>query len=571
MNLIVAKYPLLNAPPLQRKERSPEKQLFSTFMKDLRNNSVTDVLVKPGMKRIYYIETEGTYNYTQYYDNTPLWTILLDSETNLEIDTSTPFTLGDIFSVFFTLFFMSMLLRALISMGGVNSSIQPFSQSNKLEIEENITTRFTDVEGIDEAKNELEEIVDFLKHPDKYNKSGAKIPKGALLIGNPGTGKTLLARAIAGESSVPFIQTSGSAFIEMFVGLGARRIRDIFEKARKIQPCIVFIDEIDAIGKKRFSNGNLSNDERDQTINQLLTEMDGFSQSQVVIIGATNRADILDEALLRPGRFDRKIQVKLPDVNGREKILEVHSKNKRLAEDVSLRDIAKQTIGFSGADLENLLNECAIRAAKDNNNYTITQDIVENTYQRLVIGAKGSSRMTFETKKRVAFHEAGHAIVGVLMTDFDKLRKVSIVPRGESGGITFFQPASDDIQMYTKSYMLSQIKVALAGHAAEEIVFGKNNISTGASNDFSHVYAIAHEMVVSCGFGTTIGKINIKNKKLSQETMFKVETEIQNIVNKCYDDTMSLLITHIEKLNFLACSLIDKEVVDGDFVYSLFT
>lgn len=567
--VILGKFPLQIAPSIKDKNSNKpvQKQLYSNFIKDTKDNNVKDVLVRPFSNQVYYIEKDGSFKYSTFYDNNVFWRTMLESDVNLDIDLSKSASVGEIFSFFFTIILFVSLIRVLL---GTGRNSNPFTQNKQIEIETNISTRFADVQGIDEARDELEEIVDFLKHPDKYSRSGAKIPKGALLIGNPGTGKTLLARAIAGESSVPFIQASASSFIEMFVGLGAKRVRDIFESAKKVQPCIIFIDEIDAIGKKRSANGMVSNDEREQTINQLLTEMDGFSQSQIVVIGATNRADILDEALLRPGRFDRKIQVKLPDINGREKILQVHSQNKSLNKEVSVRQIAKQTIGFSGADLENLMNECAIRAAKETDDGVITPDIVENTYQRIVIGAKGNVIMSAETKKRIAYHEAGHAIVGALMDDYKKVRKVSIVPRGNAGGITFFQPDSDEFTMHTKEFMLSQIKVALAGHAAEELIYNENNISTGASNDFSQVYAIAREMVVSFGFGKSIGKINIKNEQVSQETLYNVENEVNEIVTSCYNQTMFLLEKYRAELSILALKLLDEEVVDGAYVYALF-
>jgi len=574
-SVIFAKFPLPIAPSINKdkndNKKPVQKQLYSSFIKDIKENNVKDVLVRPLRNQVYYIETDGSYNYSTFYENNLFWQTVFESDVNLDIDLSKSTSVGDIFSSFFTVILFVSLIRILFSQLGTGRNNNPFTSNKQIKIETNISTRFDDVQGIDEAKTELEEIVDFLKHPEKYSKSGAKIPKGALLIGNPGTGKTLLARAIAGESSVPFIQVSASSFIEMFVGLGAKRVRDIFENAKRIQPCIIFIDEIDAIGKKRSANGMVSNDEREQTINQLLTEMDGFSQSQIVVIGATNRVDILDDALLRPGRFDRKIQVKLPDINGREKILQVHTQNKSLNKDVSLRQIAKQTIGFSGADLENLMNECAIRAAKETDDYVISQEIVENTYQRIVIGAKGNDIMSPDTKKRIAYHEAGHAIIGALMNDYEKVRKVSIVPRGNAGGITFFQPENDELTMYTKEYMLSQIKVALAGHAAEELIYGENNISTGASNDFAQVYTIAREMIISYGFGKSIGKINIKEKQVSQETLFYIDKEINDTVTSCYNRTISLLEKHKFQLNLLALKLLEEEIVDGKYVYSLFT
>ena len=410
--------------------------------------------------------------------------------------------------------------------------------------------------------------MDFLKKPERYFGSGAKIPRGALLAGAPGTGKTLLARAIAGESSVPFIQCSAANFVEMFVGVGAKRVRELFEQARANQPCIVFIDEIDAVGKKRSVGGMPSNDEREQTINQLLTEMDGFdNETGIVVIAATNRIDILDDALLRPGRFDRKIQVTLPSVQGRKKILGVHARDKKLADDVNLGNIAKQTTGFSGADLANLLNECAIRAVRDGDG-TVTKDIVENVYQRIVVGAKGDVKFSLRKKELVAYHEAGHALVGVLVPNYDTVRKVSIIPRGAAGGVTFFQPSEEnaDSAMYTKEYLLSQIKVALGGRAAEEIIYGKDQVTTGASSDYAMVYQIAREMVTTYG----LGKHKFDYRNMSPESAALVDDEIDEIVCDCYDDTLRMLKSNMYELECLKEKLIDEEIVDGDWVYELF-
>lgn len=557
-------FKLPSAPALKSKP-TIERRLFSDLVTDVKNNTVTDILVKPDKNQAYFINEDGSYNFSYYESSNEFWKILLSNDINIGVEYEHPNLIASLIPSIFMIIILSSLVRSLFSRGGPPN----FTMKKSLEVQHNIDTRFEDVQGIDDAREELEEMVDFLREPSKYSKSGAKIPKGALLIGNPGTGKTLLARAIAGESSVPFIQVSASSFVEMFVGLGAKRVRDIFEEAKKIEPCIIFIDEIDAIGKKRSTNGFAGNDEREQTINQLLTEMDGFSKSQIVVIAATNRVDILDEALLRPGRFDRKIQVKLPDINGRHKILKVHAKDKQFANDVSLKQIAKQTIGFSGADLENILNECAIRSAKTNDEGVITNQIVEDTYQRIVIGAKGNAIMSYDTKKKVAYHEAGHALIGALMPSYEKVRKVSIVPRGNAGGITFFQPDSDEMTMHTKEYMLSQIKVALGGHAAEEVIFKKENVSTGASSDLMRVYDIAREMVTCYGFGNSIGKISVKNQKVSEETLRSIENEIKYIVSFCYDETICLLKKYIKSLDMLAYTLLEEEIVDGEYVYSL--
>ena len=562
---------LFSAPSVKvKKQEKPQPKLFSDFVKGVKKNEVHDVLIKPSEGLVYYMNDDGETSFANYIPSNPFWEMLMESDANIQTDLSSSMSFGDITSIGFTILLSVALFRMFIGGMGGGGGANPFNMGEKpLDVEDEITTRFDDVQGIDSAKDELQEIVGFLRDSTQYIVSGAKIPKGALLTGKPGTGKTLLARAIAGESSVPFIQCSGSSFVEMFVGVGAKRVRDVFEMARKNQPCIVFIDEIDAIGKKRSMNGFAANDEREQTINQLLTEMDGFdNDSQIVVIAATNRADILDDALLRPGRFDRKIQVGLPDVYGREKILQVHSKNKNLSPEVSLMDVARQTTGFSGADLENLMNECAIRSVKEGTN-VITPPIIEDVYQRVVVGAKGGAPMSDERKKLVAYHEAGHAIIGVLMPSYDEVRKVSIIPRGDAGGVTFFQPSSDERGMYTKEYLLSQIKVALGGHAAEELMYGKDSVTTGASSDFAQVHAIAREMVTTYGMSEAVGKINVDVSALSQQTAYLVDLEVHRITDECYSEVLDILSSRKTDLVALKDILIRDEIIDGKVVYDM--
>jgi cell division protease FtsH len=557
---------LPSAPVLKSKSKF-QRQVFSELVTDIKHRKVRDILIKPDNHKIYYVKDDGVYRFSNYDTNNEFWRILLNTDDiHIDIEYDQQFDFSNFVSYVVMILLIGSIVRSIATRGFTNLSGM---NKSSFDIQHHIDTVFEDVQGIDDAKDELEEIVDFLKEPEKYTKSGAQIPKGALLIGSPGTGKTLLARAIAGESSVPFIQVSASSFVEMFVGVGAKRVRDIFAEAKRLEPCIIFIDEIDAIGKKRSTAGTNGNDEREQTINQLLTEMDGFTKSKIVVIAATNRVDILDEALLRSGRFDRKINVKLPDVIGREKILKVHSKDKILSENVSLRQIARQTMGFSGADLANILNECAIRAAKNNEDGVITNDIVEDTYQRLVVGTKGTTIMSTDMKKLTAYHEAGHALIGALMPSYDKVRKVSIIPRGNAGGITFFQPDNEEFTLQTKDYMLCQIKVCLGGYAAEEIVFGKENVTTGASSELMRVYDIAHEMVTCYGFGTSLGKLSVSNCTVSEETLRMIENEIKLIVSLCYDDTIHLLKKHCNSLNMLAHTLIEEEILDGEYVYSL--
>ena len=566
-----AKLPVAPSVTVEKREqeRVYHPRTYSDFVKGLKNNELPQVVIKPNQNLAIYDDDEGNYGDTRIVQTEQLWQTLTESEANVMIDMTAPTTITDYLSTFFMFSLAFFLFRGIFSggSGGAGPMGNPFLKNKEFKAEEDIETRFSDVEGIDAAKDELEEIVDFLKKPERYFGSGARIPRGALLAGKPGTGKTLLARAIAGESNVPFIQCSAANFIEMFVGVGAKRVRDLFEVARENQPCIVFIDEIDAVGKQRGAGGMPSNDEREQTINQLLTEMDGFdNETGIVVIAATNRIDILDDALLRPGRFDRKIQVGLPSVRGRKKILDVHARDKKLADDINLDSIAKQTTGFSGAELANLLNECAIRAVRDGDG-TITADIMENVYQRVVVGAKGDTKFSPKKKELVAYHEAGHAIIGVLVPNYDTVRKVSIMPRGAAGGVTFFQPSEDnaDSPFYTKEYLLAQILVALGGRAAEEVIYGANRVTTGASSDFAMVYQIAREMVTTYGFGKN--KYDYRN--LSPSAALKVDNEIENIVSQCYMYALKMLEDNKDKLEEVKDLLIDEEIIDGEIVYDM--
>jgi len=570
--LTLAKTPI-NAPDIkigkqQETKREYSPRTYSEFINGVKNGEIPEIVINPNAGTAKFFDSEGNYGDTRIAPNQELWKILMNSESNIAVDTKTEATASDSLTMFFILLLIFAVIRGLLSGGGGAGGMpNPFENTMKFDTDTQVETRFNDVEGIDNAKRELEELVSFLREPEKYIGSGARIPRGALLTGKPGTGKTLLARAIAGESSVPFIQCSASSFVEMFVGVGAKRVRELFATARKLQPCIVFIDEIDAIGKSRSSGGFASNDEREQTINQLLTEMDGFSNdSQIVVIGATNRIDVLDEALLRPGRFDRKIQVSLPTLKGREKILGVHSRDKNLDESVELREVAKQTTGFSGADLANLMNECAIKSVEESEGI-ITNEVIEDVYQRIIVGSKGDSKFSAAKKELVAYHEAGHAIIGVLVPEYDQVRKVSIIPRGDAGGITFFQPIEEnaDIALYSKKYLISQIKVLLGGRGAEEVIYGQDNVTTGASSDFSQVYRIAREMVTTYGLGTHRYDYN----NLSQGAARQIDLEIDAIVKECYESVLSSLRDNRLKLERLKDKLIEEEIVEGEWVYNL--
>ncbi|KAL2489488.1 ATP-dependent zinc metalloprotease FTSH 5 [Forsythia ovata] len=460
------------------------------------------------------------------------------------------------------------------------------SKSKFQEVPETGVT-FADVAGADQAKLELQEVVDFLKNPDKYTALGAKIPKGCLLVGPPGTGKTLLARAVAGEAGVPFFSCAASEFVELFVGVGASRVRDLFEKAKSKAPCIVFIDEIDAVGRQRGAGLGGGNDEREQTINQLLTEMDGFSgNSGVIVLAATNRPDVLDSALLRPGRFDRQVTVDRPDVAGRVKILQVHSRGKAIGKDVDFEKIARRTPGFTGADLQNLMNEAAILAARRELK-EISKDEISDALERIIAGPEKKNAVVSDEKRRlVAYHEAGHALVGALMPEYDPVAKISIIPRGQAGGLTFFAPSEERLEsgLYSRSYLENQMAVALGGRVAEEVIFGPDNVTTGASNDFMQVSRVARQMVERFGFSKKIGQVAIggpggnpflgqqmtTQKDYSMATADVVDAEVRELVDTAYTRAKEIMTTHIDILHKLAQLLIEKETVDGEEFMSLF-
>ncbi len=441
---------------------------------------------------------------------------------------------------------------------------------------------FADVAGVDEEKEELQEIVEFLKSPKKFTDMGARIPKGVLLVGHPGTGKTLLAKAVAGEAGVPFFIISGSDFVEMFVGVGASRVRDLFEQAKKNAPCIIFIDEIDAVGRQRGAGLGGGHDEREQTLNQLLVEMDGFGTNEgVIVLAATNRPDVLDKALLRPGRFDRQIVVSAPDVKAREQILEVHARKKRISDDVDLKTIARNTSGFSGADLENVLNEAALLAARRNQKVIDMQDI-EDAMIKVTMGPEKKTRVRSDKEQKlVAYHEAGHAVVSRFLPTQDAVHQISIVPRGMAGGYTMYRPTEDKSFM-SKSEMEETIVSLLGGRVAEALIL--NDISTGASNDIERASKIAREMVTKYGMSERLGTIAFgsgqeevflgrdfaQQKNFSEETAGVIDEEVKRIIDKAYNMARQILNENIEKLHIVASILLEREKIDGEEFEAIF-
>ncbi|WP_068675802.1 ATP-dependent zinc metalloprotease FtsH [Oceanobacillus sp. Castelsardo] len=563
------------------------------FMDELNAGNIEDMTLQPanGIYRITGNLRDNTTFVTQVPDNTDVISQVTQTATEqgvlnvIEEEQPSPwltFLTGILPFLLIGLFILFIFSQA--QGGGGGGRVMNFGKSKaKMYTEEKKKVRFKDVAGADEEKQELVEVVDFLKDPRKFSAVGARIPKGVLLVGPPGTGKTLLARAVAGEAGVPFFSISGSDFVEMFVGVGASRVRDLFENAKKNAPCIIFIDEIDAVGRQRGAGLGGGHDEREQTLNQLLVEMDGFDANEgIIIIAATNRADILDPALLRPGRFDRQITVDRPDVNGREAVLKVHARNKPLDESVDLKAIAMRTPGFSGADLENLLNEAALIAARDNRN-TINKDDLDEASDRVIAGPAKKSRVISKKERNiVAHHESGHTVIGMVLDDADMVHKVTIVPRGQAGGYAVMLPR-EDRYFLTKPELFDKITGLLGGRVAEEIMFGE--VSTGAHNDFQRATNIAHKMITEYGMSDKIGPLqfssggggnvflgrDIQNEPTYSDTIaYEIDKEMQNFINYCYDRAKKILTEHREQLELIAQTLLEVETLDAKQIRSLF-
>ncbi|AFY44316.1 ATP-dependent zinc metalloprotease FtsH3 [Nostoc sp. PCC 7107] len=558
---------------------------YSQFIQEVNNGGVAQVRLSADRSTALVKSKDGTQIKVTLVNDPDLINTLTSKNVDFSVLPQTDE--GFWFKALSSLFFPVLLLVGLFfllrrAQSGPGSQAMNFGKSKaRVQMEPQTQVTFGDVAGIDQAKLELNEVVDFLKNADRFTAVGAKIPKGVLLVGPPGTGKTLLARAVAGEAGVPFFSISGSEFVEMFVGVGASRVRDLFEQAKSNAPCIVFIDEIDAVGRQRGAGLGGGNDEREQTLNQLLTEMDGFEgNTGIIIIAATNRPDVLDAALLRPGRFDRQVVVDRPDYAGRSEILKVHARGKTLAKDVDLDKIARRTPGFTGADLSNLLNEAAILAARRNLT-EISMDEINDAIDRVLAGPEKKDRVMSEKRKTlVAYHEAGHALVGALMPDYDPVQKISIIPRGRAGGLTWFTPSEDrmDTGLYSRAYLENQMAVALGGRLAEEIIFGEEEVTTGASNDLQQVARVARQMITRFGMSDRLGPVALgrqqgnmflgrdimSERDFSEETAAAIDEEVRKLVDTAYIRAKEVLVNNRHVLDQIAQMLVDKETVDAE-------
>ncbi len=581
--LVVALFNLFQGPSVRTGSQSIA---YSDFLNDVNNGQITDVSIQTGSNTVTGHFRDGR-SFTTYIPNDPTMVTKL-TERGVRVTATPPEEGNPLFSIFISWFPMLLLIGVWIffmrQMQGGGGKAMGFGKSKaRLLTEKHGRVTFEDVAGIEEAKTELEEIVEFLRDPQKFQRLGGKIPKGCLLVGPPGTGKTLLARAIAGEANVPFFTISGSDFVEMFVGVGASRVRDMFEQAKKNAPCIIFIDEIDAVGRHRGAGLGGGNDEREQTLNQLLVEMDGFEATEgVILIAATNRPDVLDPALLRPGRFDRQIVVPNPDIIGREQILRVHMRKVPLAPDVDPKIIARGTPGFSGADLANLVNEAALLAARRNRRVVTMADF-ESAKDKVMMGAERRSMVMGEEEKRLtAYHEAGHALVGLFMPKHDPLHKVTIIPRGRALGVTMSLPEKDRLSMSTLE-LESRLAMMFGGRMAEELVFGKENITTGASNDIQQATGLARRMVTEWGMSDKLGRLRYSDneeevflghsvtqrKNVSDATAKLIDEEIRRIIDEAETAARRILTEHRDDLDKVAQALLEYETLSGDEVKAL--
>jgi len=589
----------VEVPVVQSRGGAPVDVRYSDFLKLVNGDRIEKVTFSADGTQLLGVDTDGTRIKLEALPNDP---DLLTQLTSHKVDVTVLPTneaaggLGDLAqslilpaALFAGLFFLSRRAGGGMGgpMGGPGNPMGMGKSKAQIQMIPDTGVNFEDVAGCDGAKLELAEVVDFLKQPEVYSKNGCRIPRGVILDGPPGTGKTLLAKAVAGEAGVPFISISGSEFVEMFVGVGASRVRDVFSQAKKNAPCIIFIDEIDAVGRQRGAGFAGGNDEREQTINQILVEMDGFDGNPgIITIAATNRVDILDQALLRPGRFDRKITVDLPDFKGRTRILGVHARGKPLEPDVDLEAIGRRTPGFSGAQLENLMNEAAITAARKGKS-TIGWEEIDGAVDRIMVGLEkkgGTAMLSQRQNELVAYHEAGHAICGALIPDYDQVQKISIIPRSNgAGGLTFFSPQESRLEsgMYSKQYLESQLAVALGGRLAEELVYGEDLVTTGASNDIQQVANIAKRMVKEWGMSEVVGlialsdgqgggrpfmgrRMGMRQTQWGSKIMSNVDAEVERLVNNSYLTAKNILSNNRPLLDHLAKTLVEQEVVSAE-------
>lgn len=561
------------------------KLSYDEFIKSMNNNEIEELTITPKTRsNLYYIEGS-----MKNYEENEIFTLYLplsdefiskiisgEADYGFSVETKQDPEAASWLVIVVNVLPYILLIGATIwlftrQLGGNNKSMD-FGKSRAKLMEDGVKTTFKDVAGLTEEKEEVQELIDFLKNPKKFQSMGARIPKGVLLVGPPGTGKTLLARAVAGEARVPFYYISGSDFVELFVGIGASRVRDMFKQAKMNAPCLIFIDEIDAVGRQRGTGLGGGHDEREQTLNQLLTEMDGFGANEgIIIIAATNRPDVLDPALLRPGRFDRQVTVALPDKNAREEILKVHAKNKVLDKGITLEYLAKRTPGFSGADLENLLNEAALLAVRRNKKAITMAEIDEATDRVLMGPAKVTKKYTDKEKKLVAYHEAGHAVLGLKLDGANDVQKITIIPRGHAGGYTMMTPKEESFN-YTKNQLLESISGLLAGRVAEEVVF--NEITTGAHDDFKKATKIARSMVTEYGMSdlgpmmleepsenTFLGRDYTKNRNISDTVAHEIDEEMRKIINERYEITKKIIIDNRNLLDLIANTLLEEETI----------
>ncbi|MGC6482049.1 MAG: ATP-dependent zinc metalloprotease FtsH [Synechococcus sp.] len=570
---------------------APQTLRYSDFVEAVQEDEVSRVTISPDRGSAVIVENDGRRAEVNLAPDKDLLKLLTDHNVDIAVQpTRQPRAwqqaAGSLVFPLLLLGGLFFLFRRSQGGGGGNPAMNFGKSKARVQMEPSTQVTFGDVAGIEGAKLELTEVVDFLKNPDRFTAVGAKIPKGCLLVGPPGTGKTLLAKAVAGEAGVPFFSISGSEFVEMFVGVGASRVRDLFEQAKKNAPCIVFIDEIDAVGRQRGAGLGGGNDEREQTLNQLLTEMDGFEgNTGIIIIAATNRPDVLDAALMRPGRFDRQVTVDRPDYAGRLQILGVHARSKTLSKDVDLDKVARRTPGYTGADLANLLNEAAILAARRQLT-EVSNDEISDAIERIMVGPEKKDRVMTERRKRlVAYHEAGHALVGAVMPDYDAVQKISIIPRGNAGGLTFFTPSEERMEsgLYSRAYLQSQMAVALGGRVAEEIIYGEDEVTTGASNDLQQVAQVARQMITRFGMSDTLGPVALgraqggmflgrdiaAERDFSEDTAATIDAEVSALVAVAYKRATKVLVDNRAVLDELAEMLVERETVDAEELQEL--